>query len=307
MMKTTTVENSLGAVPGERRRWHALLSSRPARLVIVAGIFSALFRVTYTRHSISRTYERVANPLSLYDPADEWQDDTWPLRNQTPWDISTDYPFPRSLEYDVEEGTWMRLDVHPTSGDIVFDLIGDLYCLPGEAYLPGPRDTPSRARPILLGVPHDTEPRFSPDGKQLAFRSDAELGVDNAWLMNWEGCDEMDVRPSSASGPLLDALVSSRYEEDLLGAGIKETIYRKPRRLLREGRMGGIRYSQTIACIALSLRHSVSSSHNKRDLSPGHGSAFPPIWQENHINQMVHLARYRRRWRRLAVRYTKQP
>lgn len=294
-MKTTTIANSFGDRPVGHRRWCSLLASRPTLLVIVAGIFSALFRVTYTRHSISRAHERVANPLEFYDPADEWQDNTWPLRNQTPWDISTNYPFPRSLEYDVEEGTWMRLDVHPTSGDIVFDLIGDLYCLPGEAYLPKPRVTPSRARPILLGVPHDTEPRFSPHGKQLAFRSDAELGVDNAWLMNWEGCDEMNVRPSSASGPLLDALASSRYEEDLLATGIEETSHRRRRRLLREGRMGGIRYSQTIACLGPNSRRFVSSSHNKRNISPSYGSAFPPLWQENHIDQMVHLPRY---WRR---------
>lgn len=243
MMKTTKVENTLRAGPRERPPLYTLLSSRPARLVIVVGIFSALFHVAHTRHGISQIYERVVDPLGFYDPTVEWQDDTWPLRNQTPWDISTDYPFPRSLEYDVEEGTWMRLDVHPTSGDIVFDLIGDLYCLPGGAYLPGPRAIPSRARPILLGIPHDTEPRFSPDGKQLAFRSDAELGVDNAWLMNWEGCDEMDVRPSSARGRLLDVLAYSRHEEELLASGIKETTYMKHRRLLREGRMGGIRYS----------------------------------------------------------------
>lgn len=45
--------------------------------------------------------------------ASEWKDDVWPIREQTPWDISTDYAYPRVVEYDVTEGTWLRLDVSP--------------------------------------------------------------------------------------------------------------------------------------------------------------------------------------------------
>jgi hypothetical protein len=56
-----------------------------------------------------------ANNFRFSDPADAFKDDVYPLRPHTPWDISTDYPFPRKLEYDVTEGTWLRLDVHPES------------------------------------------------------------------------------------------------------------------------------------------------------------------------------------------------
>lgn len=129
------------------------------------------------------------------DSASEWQDNIWPYREQTPWDISTDFPYPRLLEYDVEEGTWLRLDVHPTTGDIVFDMLGDMYCIPGDEQDP---HGIARARPVLLGVPYDSDAHFSLEGDRFVFRSDAGLGVENIWVMAWRGCREMDVRPTTA-------------------------------------------------------------------------------------------------------------
>ncbi|KAG6810508.1 hypothetical protein H0H92_011559 [Tricholoma furcatifolium] len=167
------------------------------------------------------------------DPASEWQDNIWPLREQTSWDISTDFPFPRKLEYDVTEGTWLHLDVHPKSGDIVFDMLGDLYCLPGsEATTTGL----TKARPVLLGIPYDSDPHFSPEGDRLVFRSDAELGVENIWVMAWKGCEAMDVR-SAQNLDLKEALEARALEEDLLATGIKENHQRQYNRLLREGRL----------------------------------------------------------------------
>ncbi|KAI6151125.1 hypothetical protein BKA82DRAFT_1000831 [Pisolithus tinctorius] len=43
--------------------------------------------------------------------------------------------YPRTSKYDVEEGTWLRMDVHPVSADIAFDMAGGLYCLPA-CFLP---------------------------------------------------------------------------------------------------------------------------------------------------------------------------
>ena len=180
-------------------------------------------------------FHRVATPISV----SEWKDDVWPLRPPAPWDISTDFPFPRSIEYDVDQGTWLRLDVHPISGDIVFDMLGDLYCLPAsEVYVRGTQV--ARARPILLGIPHDVDPHFSPTGDRLVFRSDAELGVDNIWIMPWSGCDSMDVRPSKKEGALAIALLLKSADEEMLAQGAKETPERKVNRLLREGRSQGL-------------------------------------------------------------------
>ncbi|CAA7266376.1 unnamed protein product [Cyclocybe aegerita] len=168
----------------------------------------------------------------LADPADEWQDNIWPLRPPTPWDISTDYAYPRKLEYDVQEGTWLRLDVHPTSGDIVFDMVGDLYCLPRSRVSAG---SLVKAHPILLGVPYDSDPHFSPTGDRIVFRSDAELGVENIWVLEWKGCEEMDVRSNNP------ALREQVLEEQLLAEGVPETAQRKYNRLVREGRFGAQR------------------------------------------------------------------
>lgn len=174
----------------------------------------------------------------VFDPADEWKDDIWPIRPPTPWDISTDFPFPRTLEYDVQEGTWLRLDVHPKSGDIVFDMAGDIYCLPAKAYM-GSLSAATKAHPILLGVPHDSDPHFSPEGDRIVFRSDAELGVENIWIKEWKGCEEMDLRPLTPRGELQQGLKFRTHDDELLAGGIKETAQRKRRRLVREGRFGG--------------------------------------------------------------------
>ncbi|THH26786.1 hypothetical protein EUX98_g7409 [Antrodiella citrinella] len=221
----------------------------------------------------------------LEDPAHEWKDDIWPLRPQTPWDISTDYPFPRKLEYDVTEGTWLRLDVHPNTGDIVFDMVGDIYCLPAVAYSQQQlsSDKPTKAVPILLGVPHDSDPHFSPDGDRIVFRSDAGLGVENIWVMNYTSCDAMDIRSPHATGDLLDALNIQEEEEQLLAQGHKETEDRRQRRLLREGRSGAQRVTNETYRFVSDARFHPSGSKiiatkwytSGRSLGAGEGWEYP--------------------------------
>ena len=36
----------------------------------------------------------------------------------------------RSLNLDIDEGSWISLDVSPDGRSIIFDLLGDLYTLP---------------------------------------------------------------------------------------------------------------------------------------------------------------------------------
>ncbi|KAJ7581528.1 hypothetical protein C8J56DRAFT_267327 [Mycena floridula] len=150
----------------------------------------------------------------------EWEDDIWPYWNQTPWDISNTslFSYPRLLRYEVQEGTWLRLDVHPVTGDIVFDMVGDIYCLPASEIH---STSPVKARPVLLGIPHDSEPRFSPQGDRLVYRSDAGIGVENIWITPWKGCEEMNLRPDGSRALL-------KQEEHLLES--------RESRLVREGR-----------------------------------------------------------------------
>lgn len=205
-------------------------------LFTFAVVFSSVLQTPWSFFRLNNASKRVKHVKE--DPASQWKDDVWPLRPQTAWDISTDYQYPRSLEYDVQEGTWLRLDVHPESGDIVFDMLGDLYCLPGRVAYTGDQ---TRARPILLGIPHDSDPHFSPEGNRLIFRSDAISGVENIWVTKWTGCDEMDVRPIvPKSDTLKRALDTKSEEESLLSRGVRETPQRQSNRLIREGRYGGM-------------------------------------------------------------------
>lgn len=80
----------------------------------------------------------------------------------------------------VDEGSWMNVDVAPDGRTIAFDLLGDIYTMPIEG------GTPTR---IAEGLAYEHQPRFSPDGKRIAFVSD-RAGGDNIWLMNRDGSDK---------------------------------------------------------------------------------------------------------------------
>jgi dipeptidyl aminopeptidase/acylaminoacyl peptidase len=141
-------------------------------------------------------------------------------------------------------------------------MLGDLYCLPAaEASTAAQGGEPVKARPVLLGVPHDTNPHFSPDGKLLAFSSDAGLGVENIWVTPWKGCAESDLRLTTRtknsphswetkdnllSKELMKALDKQEEEEKILAASGREDWIGRRNRLLREGRSEGM-CSQLIA------------------------------------------------------------
>jgi Tol biopolymer transport system component len=83
----------------------------------------------------------------------------------------------RAVNINVDEGTWMNLDVSPDGRMIAFDLLGDIYTMP----ISGGR--PTR---ITSGLAYDQQPRFSPDGQRIAFTSDRG-GGDNIWVMDVDG------------------------------------------------------------------------------------------------------------------------
>jgi imidazolonepropionase-like amidohydrolase/Tol biopolymer transport system component len=99
------------------------------------------------------------------------------------WDVSAP-GFPATeVPLDVTEGTWMSLDVSPRGDEVAFDLLGDIYVVP----LAG-----GEAKALTSGVAWDMQPRYSPDGKHLAFTSDRG-GGDNVWVMKREGGEPVAV------------------------------------------------------------------------------------------------------------------
>jgi|CXWL01.1.fsa_nt_gi imidazolonepropionase-like amidohydrolase/Tol biopolymer transport system component len=89
------------------------------------------------------------------------------------WDV--DHPPGPTTEarIDTTEGTWMSVDVSPDGSQLVFDFLGDLYLLPL---------TGGEAKAVTTGMAWDEQPRFSPDGKSIAFTSDRG-GGDNIWIL----------------------------------------------------------------------------------------------------------------------------
>jgi Tol biopolymer transport system component/imidazolonepropionase-like amidohydrolase len=82
-----------------------------------------------------------------------------------------------TVSFTTDEGTWMSLDVSPDGKAIVFDLLGDLYTLPVGG---------GEATRIVGGMSFESQPRFSPDGRHIAFLSD-RTGVENLWIASADG------------------------------------------------------------------------------------------------------------------------
>src|ERR1700741_5000654 len=99
------------------------------------------------------------------DKKDEKKEETLPLKTT------------RKVSFTTGEGTWMSIDVSPDGKLIVFDLLGDLYVIPS---------TGGDAKRLASGPAWDCQPRFSPNGKQIAFISDRN-GCDKFWVSNVDG------------------------------------------------------------------------------------------------------------------------
>ncbi|HEU5220079.1 MAG TPA: hypothetical protein VFU23_15575, partial [Gemmatimonadales bacterium] len=83
----------------------------------------------------------------------------------------------RSLKFTTDEASWISLDVSPDGKTIVFDVLGDLYTIPISG---------GTATRITSGAGWDQQPRYSPDGRLIAFVSDRN-GSKNLWIANADG------------------------------------------------------------------------------------------------------------------------
>lgn len=103
------------------------------------------------------------------------------------WDVNNPPGEKKSVSINVDEGTWMSLDVSPDGKTIAFDLLGDIYTMPVSG---------GTATNLTSDMAWDMQPRFSPDGKQIAFTSD-RAGGDNIWVMDVDGENKTQVTKES--------------------------------------------------------------------------------------------------------------
>ena len=99
------------------------------------------------------------------------------------WDVSAPPGTPREIKINTRSGTWMSLDVSPDGETVAFDMLGDIYTVSING---------GDATAINSGLAWSMQPRFSPDGSEIAFTSDAG-GGDNIWIMQADGSDAMQL------------------------------------------------------------------------------------------------------------------
>ncbi|HSE40385.1 MAG TPA: hypothetical protein VLH08_06420 [Acidobacteriota bacterium] len=95
------------------------------------------------------------------------------------WDVTTPRGKTRTIEFNTTEGTKMSVDVSPDGKWIAFDLLAHIYRVPisgGDA----------QCLTQDSGIAINFAPRFSPDGKSIAFISDRK-GQENLWIMDADG------------------------------------------------------------------------------------------------------------------------
>ena len=118
----------------------------------------------------------------------------------------------------VEQGTWMNIDISPDGKTVVFDLLGDIYTMPMSG---------GTATKLTSDIAWQMQPRFSPNGKSIAFTSD-QGGGDNIWVMDLNGENQHAVTDetfrllnSPAWSPDGDYLVARKHftASRSLGAG----------------------------------------------------------------------------------------
>jgi len=87
------------------------------------------------------------------------------------------------IEIDTETMTWSDVDISPDGETLVFHMLGDIY----QVGIDG-----GDAVALTEDIAWSFQPRFSPDGEEIAFISDRG-GAENVWIMQADGSEPVQV------------------------------------------------------------------------------------------------------------------
>ena len=97
----------------------------------------------------------------------------------TPWDVTKARGKTREIDFDTSEGTWMSVSLSPDGKYVAFDLLAHIYRVPTGG---GNAECLTQNSGVALNF----QPRYSPDGRYIAFISDRG-GQNNLWVMDADG------------------------------------------------------------------------------------------------------------------------
>lgn len=127
------------------------------RLMKIFGLLPMLAAM-----SVTADENGTADPAwSVTEPPGEWQ----------------------TITIDTREVTWSDVDVSPDGNHLVFHMLGDLYRVGIDG---------GQAEALTDDIAWNFQPRYSPDGRHIAFISDRD-GAENIWIMNADGSNLVQV------------------------------------------------------------------------------------------------------------------
>lgn len=115
-------------------------------------------------------------------------------KDDGPWKVDDAHGPTHQVSFSTSEATWLALDVSPDGSKVVTSILGDLYVIPISG---------GNAERITSGPAYDAQPRFSPDGKSIAFASDRG-GIENLWVCDLQGKNARAIsteKDSTVNGP----------------------------------------------------------------------------------------------------------
>lgn len=141
----------------------------------------------------------ISTHLAVAGPTQEQKAEGQPPAESTESGKGLPLKTTRTIQFSTDEGTWMSVDLSSDGRTILFDLLGHLYTMPIEG---------GTAKAITSGLGFDSQPRYSPDGKQIIYVSDRS-GDDNLWIANADGAN---ARPLTAEDNVM--FTSPRWSAD---------------------------------------------------------------------------------------------